>query len=80
MVIPIENDVKLASSGLSSVSSSQAMAGRRALTAVESLMQYTARRAALGQAARQRAQEQFSAAVILPKYEALYRRVLSRAS
>ena len=44
--------------------------------AVESLIQNPARRAALGQAARQRAQEFFSAEAIVPRYEKLYRRIL----
>jgi L-malate glycosyltransferase len=43
--------------------------------AVESLIADPARRAALGQAAQQRAREHFSAAAIVPRYEALYRRV-----
>lgn len=43
--------------------------------AVESLIRDPARRAAMGQAARQRAREKFSADVIVPRYEALYRRV-----
>ncbi len=42
---------------------------------VESLIQNPARRAALGRAAQNRAREMFSAAVIVPQYEALYRRV-----
>ena len=47
-----------------------------ALTAaVESLIQNPVRRTALGTAARRRAQELFSADVIVPRYEALYRRV-----
>jgi glycosyltransferase involved in cell wall biosynthesis len=46
--------------------------------AVASLLQDPARRRALGQAARQRASEQFSAAMIVPRYEALYRRVCGR--
>ncbi len=41
----------------------------------ESILKDPARRVAWGKAAQQRAQEHFSAAVILPKYEALYRRV-----
>ena len=44
--------------------------------AVESLIQDPARRAALGRAAKDRAREKFSAAVIVPCYEAVYRRVL----
>jgi len=43
--------------------------------AVESLIQDPARRVALGRAAQQRARERFSAEVIVPRYEALYRRV-----
>lgn len=43
--------------------------------AVESLIRDPARRLALGQAARQRAREFFSADVIVPRYEELYRRV-----
>ena len=43
--------------------------------AVESLIGDPARRAALGRAAQQRAREKFSAAAIIPRYEALYRRV-----
>ncbi|HVT71498.1 MAG TPA: N-acetyl-alpha-D-glucosaminyl L-malate synthase BshA [Lacunisphaera sp.] len=43
--------------------------------AVRSLLADPARRAALGAAARTRAREHFSAAAIVPKYEALYRRV-----
>jgi N-acetyl-alpha-D-glucosaminyl L-malate synthase BshA len=43
--------------------------------AVEGLIQDPARRAALGRAAQHRARERFSAEVIVPRYEALYRRV-----
>jgi glycosyltransferase involved in cell wall biosynthesis len=43
--------------------------------AVESLIKDPARRAAMGRAAQQRAREKFSADVIVPRYEALYRRV-----
>ena len=43
--------------------------------AVESLLQDPAPRAALGRAAQVRAHEHFSADVIVPRYEALYRRV-----
>jgi N-acetyl-alpha-D-glucosaminyl L-malate synthase BshA len=43
--------------------------------AVESLIRDPARRLALGRAAIDRAREMFSAAVIVPQYEALYRRV-----
>ena len=45
--------------------------------AVESLLHDPARRAAFGQAAQRRARELFSAEVIVPRYEALYRRVLA---
>jgi N-acetyl-alpha-D-glucosaminyl L-malate synthase BshA len=43
--------------------------------AVESLARDPARRAAMGRAAQSRAREKFSADVIVPRYEALYRRV-----
>ncbi|SDS09954.1 N-acetyl-alpha-D-glucosaminyl L-malate synthase BshA [Opitutus sp. GAS368] len=43
--------------------------------AVGTLIADPARRAALGRAAQQRAREHFSAAAIVPRYEALYRRV-----
>jgi N-acetyl-alpha-D-glucosaminyl L-malate synthase BshA len=43
--------------------------------AVESLIRDPARRAALGHAAKLRAREHFSAAAIVPRYEALYRKV-----
>jgi glycosyltransferase involved in cell wall biosynthesis len=43
--------------------------------AVEGLILDPVRRAKLGQAAKARAREMFSAAVIVPRYEALYRRV-----
>ncbi len=43
--------------------------------AVENLIEDPARRAELGRAAQQRAREYFSAAAIVPRYEALYRRV-----
>ena len=43
--------------------------------AVESLIKDPARRAAMGRAAQQRARERFSAEAIVPRYEALYRRV-----
>ena len=43
--------------------------------AVESLLRDPARRAQLGQAAAQRARRLFSAEAIVPRYEALYRRV-----
>jgi len=54
------------------VNSSEADAIARA---VESLIQNPARRLALGLAARRRAQEHFSADVIVPRYEALYARI-----
>ncbi len=47
--------------------------------AVESLLQNPARRAAFGEAARKRARQMFSAAVIVPRYEELYRRVCAEA-
>ena len=43
--------------------------------AAENLIQDAAMRVALGQAAQARAREHFSAAVIVPQYEALYRQV-----
>jgi N-acetyl-alpha-D-glucosaminyl L-malate synthase BshA len=43
--------------------------------AVESLIKDPARRSALGRAAQARAGELFSAGVIVPRYEALYRRI-----
>jgi N-acetyl-alpha-D-glucosaminyl L-malate synthase BshA len=43
--------------------------------AVESLIKDPIRRSALGRAAQDRARERFSAEVIVPRYEALYRRV-----
>jgi N-acetyl-alpha-D-glucosaminyl L-malate synthase BshA len=45
--------------------------------AVQSLLADPARRAALGRAAQQRARTPFSAATIVPRYEALYRQVCS---
>ena len=42
---------------------------------VESLLQDSALRARLGSAAQKRAREKFSAEAIVPRYEALYRRV-----
>lgn len=42
---------------------------------IEALLRDPARRAALGAAAKQRARSQFSAAAVVPRYEALYRRV-----
>jgi N-acetyl-alpha-D-glucosaminyl L-malate synthase BshA len=47
--------------------------------AVESLIDDPARRAAMGRAARERARGVFSAEAIVPKYEALYRRVCGGA-
>ena len=49
-----------------------AMAG-----AIQSLLADPARRATLGRAAQLRAREHFSAAAIVPRYEALYRKVCS---
>ena len=43
--------------------------------AVQQLLDNSVRRVALGKAARQRAHERFSADVIVPRYEALYRKV-----
>ncbi len=43
--------------------------------AIESLIQEPNRRMAMGQAAQRRARDRFSAEVIVPRYEALYRRV-----
>jgi len=48
--------------------------------AVESLIQNPARRAALGRAAQIRAAGLFSADVIVPRYEQLYRRVCASAA
>jgi glycosyltransferase involved in cell wall biosynthesis len=48
----------------------------RAMTqAAESLLRDPARRLALGRAAQARARQQFSAAAIVPRYEAIYRKV-----
>jgi N-acetyl-alpha-D-glucosaminyl L-malate synthase BshA len=44
--------------------------------AVQSLIEHPARRLALGQAAQQRARERFSADIIVPRYESLYRRLV----
>jgi glycosyltransferase involved in cell wall biosynthesis len=44
---------------------------------IESLLRDPARRASLGEAGRVRAREKFSAAAIVPRYEALYRRVVA---
>ncbi len=46
------------------------------VNSVETLMNDPDRRATIGNAAKARAREQFSAAVIVPRYEDLYRRVL----
>jgi L-malate glycosyltransferase len=46
-----------------------------AAAAIESLIDAPDRRTALGRAAYERAREQFSAEVIVPRYETLYRRV-----
>jgi N-acetyl-alpha-D-glucosaminyl L-malate synthase BshA len=48
--------------------------------AVEGLIRDPARRQALGEAARKRARENFSADAIVPRYEALYRRVCAAAA
>ena len=48
--------------------------------AVTDLIRDPARRAVLGRAAQNRAREHFSAAAIVPRYEALYRRVLQGRS
>ena len=48
--------------------------------AVESLLANPARRRAMGEAGRRRAREDFSAGVIVPRYEELYRRVCRRGS
>ena len=45
--------------------------------AIEKLIANPSERAALGQAAKARAQELFSPEVIVPQYEALYREVCS---
>ncbi len=46
--------------------------------AVEGLLRDPGRRATIGEAARTRARERFSAASIVPRYEALYHRVCAR--
>jgi len=46
--------------------------------ALESLIHDEPRRRALGRAAQARARERFSADVIVPRYEALYRRLCRR--
>jgi len=48
--------------------------------AIEDLKKHPARRAALGQAARDSAHTQFSAAAIVPRYEALYRQIRGERS
>lgn len=45
---------------------------------IESLLRDPARRQTIGEAARRRAREVFSAAAIVPRYEALYRRVVGQ--
>ncbi len=45
---------------------------------IEALLRDPARRAALGRAAQRRAREKFSAATIVPRYEALYRQVCEK--
>lgn len=45
---------------------------------IETLLRDPVRRAALGQKARARAREHFSAAAIIPRYEALYRKICGR--
>jgi glycosyltransferase involved in cell wall biosynthesis len=47
-------------------------------TALEALIHDEPRRRALGRAAQVRARERFSAEVIVPRYEALYRRLCRR--
>jgi L-malate glycosyltransferase len=47
------------------------------VSAVEGLIQSPARRASLGREGQQRARERFSAEVIVSRYEALYRRIMS---
>jgi len=44
--------------------------------AVQGLIEHPARRLALGRAAQQRARARFSADIIVPCYEALYRRLV----
>jgi len=46
--------------------------------AVQGLLDDPARRRELGRAAQQRARERFTAGAIVPRYEALYRRVCSK--
>jgi hypothetical protein len=46
--------------------------------AIENLIQDETRRTALGRAAQTRIREKFSANVIVPRYETLYRRVCGR--
>ncbi len=45
---------------------------------IEALLRDPARRAVMGAAARARAREKFSAAAVVPRYEALYRRVVAQ--
>jgi N-acetyl-alpha-D-glucosaminyl L-malate synthase BshA len=47
---------------------------------IEALLRDPARRAAMGAAGRARAREKFSAAAIVPRYEALYRRVVAHST
>ncbi|MBA4135889.1 MAG: N-acetyl-alpha-D-glucosaminyl L-malate synthase BshA [Opitutus sp.] len=46
---------------------------------MEALLRDPARRSAMGAAGRRRAREKFSAATIVPRYEALYRRVVAES-
>ncbi|MDB6114481.1 MAG: glgA 1, partial [Lacunisphaera sp.] len=46
--------------------------------AIQGVLADPARRTALGRAAQQRARDHFSAAVIVPRYEQLYRRVCAK--
>jgi N-acetyl-alpha-D-glucosaminyl L-malate synthase BshA len=48
--------------------------------AIENLIRDPARRAALGKAAQRRAHQHFTSEVIVPRYEALYRRVCATAA
>jgi N-acetyl-alpha-D-glucosaminyl L-malate synthase BshA len=50
---------------------------RSLANAAQALLYDSARRAAMGRAAQQRARDRFSAAAIIPRYEALYRQVCS---
>ena len=49
-----------------------------AFAAVQALVDDPAHRRELGRAAQQRARERFTAGVIVPQYEALYRRVCGK--